>query len=855
MRWTCLLIFAILPLRIGHAGQVYVRFNMLEPKETTYYLRLGGYIHNSPWYLPRAIWPNGADSDAGKRVPAGEFTPWFDLAKHAGDLLHGRLQRAGGIAEFPNVTADFIAEPLDAPRKIVIELATAPDSKHVVRRFEESFSGTLTSFLVSPDLAKDKDSLETASEMTERRLKWAREATGGKRVSPRQHIIQTGFWAPQRPELNIKEAEVLWLLGFNTVGNQFPEVRAKFPELLVPGHTHNVLFGPGASPEAIDSLMKQHAENSRSLETGVPFGFADEVVCGTIGEDSAALANFHAWLAKQGIAPRDLGVSALTEVVPIESPEAFREREKGNGPAARRVFYYTSRFRQEIGSDVIRWHTEALHRHSTQKLVTTTLVADHPYFGGTGLGMGMVPNTAWGSAPLALDWFDMARKQAVDMAGIEDWMGLQYMYGPRYTWEGFQLMGFQASIFRSGSRGAMPIIAWITPSDETNLRLKSASALCQGAKHFFYWTYGPTATSTENYWSDLRGAYDGIAKITRQLAAAEHIIGPGKTRKTSVALLYSISADLWQSWGYIHMLERRATYLALVHNHYLVDMLTEQDIESGRLDDYDVLYVTDPNITDKAADIINNWLLAGGFLYGSCGAGSRNEFNEEAPGLARAFGIMPLIQTKIQEGEYRVRGGLNSLSYLDKIIMNPIEGLSETSQFGALGVKVAFTPTATNVIGAFEDKSPAALIHEAGKGKALYIGACPGLSYLKDAAFAPSELKEKYPAAQRAVINAWARAAGAQQLLELSHPVVEAGIYDAEGGTALVLANFTYEPIEELKVRLPVTKTVRNARSVENGPLEFSIDEAPDALKKIGFESVVTFTTKLGLNDVIIVER
>jgi hypothetical protein len=32
------------------------------------------------------------------------------------------------------------------------------------------------------------------------------------------------------------------------------------------------------------------------------------------------------------------------------------------------------------------------------------------------------------------------------------------------------------------------------------------------------------------------------------------------TRKTRVALLYSISSDLWQPWGYIHMLERRATY-------------------------------------------------------------------------------------------------------------------------------------------------------------------------------------------------------------------------------------------------------------------------------------------------------
>ena len=115
-----------------------------------------------------------------------------------------------------------------------------------------------------------------------------------------------------------------------------------------------------------------------------------------------------------------------------------------------------------------------------------------------------------------MDWFDVGRRRAVDAIGIEDWMGLQFMYGPNYTWEGFQLMGFQAATFRSANPD-VPVIAWITPNDERNLRLKSASALCQGAKHFFYWTYGPTATSTEAAWSgnfrDLNAAVTRMATL------------------------------------------------------------------------------------------------------------------------------------------------------------------------------------------------------------------------------------------------------------------------------------------------------------------------------------------------------
>jgi hypothetical protein len=469
--------------------------------------------------------------------------------------------------------------------------------------------------------------------------------------------------------------------------------------------------------------------------------------------------------------------------------------------------------------------------------------------------MGMdVPNMAWGGYPLSLDWFDLARQRAVDVIGIEDWMGLQYMYGPRYTWEGFQLMGFQAAIFRSGSRGMQPIIAWITPSDATTLVLKSSSALAHGAKHFFYWTYGPTATSTENYWSDLRGEYDGIVRITRQLARAEHIIAPGAPRKTRVALLYSISADLWQPWGYIHMLERRATYLALVHDQYLVDMLTEEDVAAGRLKDYDVLYTVDPNISARATTAIKQWVWDGGYLFGACGAGSRDEFNEPGHGLAAVFGIGAAIRSEVRPDEYRVRGSLNWIDYFDRIRLDRTPLLGEPAAFGVLGVRITFTPTTGQVIGRFKENTPAAVRHDFGSGKAVYFGACPGLSYLKDAGFVPMELKERYPPAQRRILTGFAGARGVPRLVELSHPVVEAGVYDAPAGTALVLANFTYRAIEALTVRLPLPKPVRTVRSVERGPLRFTVEQASPALQMQGYNSLAVFTIHLGLNDIILLE-
>ncbi len=829
------------------AGGCYIRFRLLEPAEARWYVRLGGCIHKPPWHLPTAVRPAGADKNTAARLAAGAYTPWLDVAAYAGKRFHGRMKRAGGTAEFPNLTVDFITSPPADRRRVAAEIATAPDPGAVVKRFAESYAGSKTSFLVSPTPERDAADLETAGEMTARRLRWAREATGGKRVSPADHLVQTSFWSPQRPELNLREAEVLWLLGFNVVGNQRPEVRERF-DFTVPGHTHRVMLGPAATRPRIRALFAKHAAKmKRGFAKGAPFNFADEVVCRPrIGDNPAARAHFHAWLNERGIDPETLGVAAIGDTVPLETPGAFRAR--ANDPAARRIFYYTSRFRQHALTERLRWHTAAFHEHFGPGPATSTLVADHPYFGGTGLGMGMVPNTTWGGAPLAADWFALARTRAVDMIGIEDWMGLQYMYGPDSTWEGFQLMGFQAAIFRSGSRGTLPIMAWITPSDETNLRLKTASALCQGAKHFFYWTYGPTPTSTENYWSDLRGAYDGVAAVTRQLAAAEHILAPGRPRKTGVGLLYSISSDLWQPFNYVHMLERRLTWFSLVHEQYLVDLLTEEDVAAGRLDDYRVLYTADPCIADAAAEKIRRWVRKGGHLCGSCAAGSRNAFGEPVPGLADVFGIAPDIRTATQKGRYRFRGGLNPMTYADRVRFDG----DAFAPFGAIGTTVAFAPAGAAVAARFAGGGPAVAEHRFGEGRARYSGACPAVAYAKEAKFVPAALKEKWPATLRAFINDAARRSGATKPVALSVPVVEAGVFDADAGTALVLANFTYEPIKQMTVTLYLPRPCASVRSVEKGTLRFT---AGKDTGRTYCPHTATFALDLGLTDIVLAEQ
>jgi hypothetical protein len=798
---------------------VYLRVKVHEPAAADVHVLLAGYIHESPWYLPKGRLP----IDKAATFPAGTWSPWFDILAWADGRLHKRQNRAGGIAEFANMTLDLRCSVDHATRDLELELATKPGE--VVRSFRERFTGSKTSLLISPDLKADAEHLETASEMAERRLAWAREATGGRRASPSKHILQTSLWAAQREELQAKELQTLSLLGFNVVGNKKHDA---FPELREPGHTHRVSFGPAATKAGIDAAMAKELAGKSVPAAGVPFGLSDEICARPrIGDNAQARAHFHAWLAAEGVAPKALGVTKLEDVVPLETPEAFTAAKSANEAAARRVFYYSSRFRQQAGTERIRWHSEAYRRLAGPGPLTSTLVADHPYFGGTGLGMGMTPNTTWGGAPLALDWFDLARTRAVDLIGIEDWMGLQYMYGSHFTWEGFQLMGFQAAMMRSGgiSRGGdpLPIIAWITPSDETNFRLKASSALCQGAKHFFFWTYGPTCTSTENYWSDLRGAYDGVATLSRHLAFSEPIIADGRLRPTRIAMLYSLSSDLWQPFGYLHMLERRCAYLAFVHAQHRIDFLTEDDIDAGRLANYDVLWTSDPCISTRSAAHIRDWAADSAHrLLGSCGAGHFNEFGEPVDGLAQSFGFRPDPARKwtIQKGRYRYRAGLNAIRELR----------NDGQSWIGLGGEV---DTSGEVRSRFADGGVAEIAHAGNR----YFCGSPGVSYAQSANFVLDALSETWPADWRdRLLDGVANSAAVQ----LSHPVVEAGLYESEAGAALVLANFAYQPIEALEVSLSLPFAPSRVRSAEKGSLEFQRDG-----KRL------RLTVPLGLSDIL----
>ena len=311
---------------------------------------------------------------------------------------------------------------------------------------------------------------------------------------------------------------------------------------------------------------------------------------------------------------------------------------------------------------------------------TETFLPSHGFFGN-----------AWGAYNIGmsyrmLDFFELGEQQSVNHLSAEDWLGLNHMYGANYTWTGGQTFGYFNAILRSAIEDK-PIAAcgFITPSDDEYLRLKTYSSLGQGAKSFFFWAFGPTYIGTENYWSDLRSEYDGIAKFNRALAQAGRCSASGADGFRSGGDFYSVSHDIWNTDNQAPFVEKRLLWHALRHLQIQPDFLREEDAIAGKLKNYKVLFLTDWCISRKASAAIDEWIRQGGVVYLSAGAATRDEFYEPfLPDFAKAVWKDDAPQTIVSEKHtYNERTDLPELKPLTNVKVNLPEQNFELPAIGS----------------------------------------------------------------------------------------------------------------------------------------------------------------------------
>ena len=100
------------------------------------------------------------------------------------------------------------------------------------------------------------------------------------------------------------------------------------------------------------------------------------------------------------------------------------------------------------------------------------------------------------------------------------------------------------------------------------------------------------------------------------------------------------------------------------------------------------------------------------------------------------------------------------------------------------------------------------------------------LAYGQLAGFKKTKLSEKWPAEPRRILQQVLDRAGVKPVARTDVPVVETSLLAGPKASALVLVNYTYEPVASLSVELRSPVPIKKATSLEHGPITLQNTEA-----------------------------
>lgn len=817
----------------------FIRFKVIKPTSQNLKVVINGYRHESdPWNFS----PIEKDAAAGNH-----WSEWIDLSKWD---WHGKVFRSGGIAEYPSISLT-VADTATGRRvegcKFEVQLADSPADEGVVITFSEQSGSDTINFLAPYPLRKNAGEFETATQMIQRQTQWAKEAVGEKPIKLEKFDIISNLWNMNNPSLEEKSVSLLHSLGFNVINNVKPPLLQKYGI-----KTYEKLWLYQPDPETVlagwektvSSLQKSSAsaEDGETLDKIAFWEISDEVsVLNFSNVDKKKLDGwFYDYLKKTDYQNKKSVKKAAPPTPPLEYPLVEISNDilpKTASLEKRKLFYQAAKFGQWWSAKQLK-QVNNLILEAQPDAVTSTLLPSHGFFGN-----------AWGPSKIGmsygmLDIFELAEQDSVNQLAVEDWMGLNHMYGPEYTWTGGQSFGYYNAIVRSAI-GDKPIKiqGFITPSDDKYLRLKAYSALGQGAKSFYFWSYGPTYVSTENYWSDLQSQYIGLAKLNRSLEKAEEILYPAKTvADESVEILYSVSHDIWNNDNQAAFVEKRLLWHALRHLQIQPNFLREDDIEAGKLEKYKVLYITDWNITRRASEKIDKWIKNGGTLYLSAGAATRDEFNGHyTPKFAENIWIEnPTQKIKYEKSTFNERTILPNIKPLTAV---NVEINGKKFNLPAIGVRLDLNQNLKS-FAKFEDGKNAGAVIPYGKGQIIAVGFMPMLGYGKLADFKPKTLEEKWKSEPREIIKKSLELAKIDAVIKTNIPVIETNLLNGINGSAIVLANYTYQPVKALIIDVKIPNPVKIAESVEGNNVKIVKQS----------EGKITLETSLDWTDIIILK-
>ncbi|HZQ07361.1 MAG TPA: beta-galactosidase [Anaerolineae bacterium] len=267
--------------------------------------------------------------------------------------------------------------------------------------------------------------------------------------------------------------------------------------------------------------------------------------------------------------------------------------------------------------------------------------------------------------------------------------------------------------------------------------------LAHGAKGLCFYAWHPMSSGYESAgfgMANLDGSPSDRARAAGELARAisKHMeaFANAKPTPAQVAVCWNVYANImWvcmrQPWHYVPSRSYIGAYKAMYEEHLPTDFVHVDEIASGKLERYRVLYLPFAfAITQAAAKQIANFVQHGGVVL----AEARTAWNDETGyvgtavpgfGLESVFGCRERGATSVDENTpvpIRITREHPALPLLR------IGDLLQGARF-----REVLEPLVedTQVVGEFEDGSPAIVAYRYGEGWAVFIGTMLSLGYYR----------------------------------------------------------------------------------------------------------------------------
>jgi len=585
--------------------------------------------------------------------------------------------------------------------------------------------------------------------------------------------------------------------------------------------------GPSTSAAALrkwaEDQAKPYREAGYAPEDMAIFAMSDEPgwyypsLLAKVNDTPALRRRFHLYLRAQGLTPGDVGARDWSEVRVLG-------RSAAQDLPSRRLFYWSMRFFPWASATHFADCTRALEEAFYPGLPVTV---NWNFFAGRLYVPGPVANNADKDSPDAAmggqDWFEFGRERGSTMLWTEDWFG----DAQAYQWS------FYASKLRSAAAfHDLPFGGYVIPrvagGRENGLLQKTLCLVGHGARAVKYFWFGPEYNFPGNCWSENPRAYAPLARAARMIAQAEDLLAAGRAPQAQVAILMPQSAQVWdlqeqriargledatntnlnaRTVGY--MAEVFDLYLALMHANVPVDFVDEEALTEEGLNRYRVLYVTAPNVPIEGQQGLARWVQRGGTLVTTSAAATRDRYDQPTALFEAVRGLREAPRERLWVPSL---DAVPSAGWID----------GEFGGFEVFGVKGQLEVKGADVIGRFEDGSPAVTRHKHGAGQVIHFAALPGLSYCRAARWEANEFPSDFPVAARRWITAPVRRAGIQPPVQVDRPLIEAPLLVSNHGAALTLLNWTNAPVESLGVKVRTGREVTEIDSVDRRSLAFT---------------------------------